>query len=353
MIGLALLLASTQARMSLQYYQGTFFVGDGALIIPVATKVSRAPEDHVRFRRGDTYSVWDKRGLALRSGHWIYETRFQELAVSPKLFSKDEIKDTVAKVKSGNRALGATSLSGALRLGTDAFFLPRWIDKKGFTWLEVLVRVDLASKHPKPVLVGRFSGYTLASGAIDSRLIAMGAQPSAVVRRGGEWGVSTYDPLAAEFSFTHIGERLRAYAQLESGDVAFMEAEDGGLSRVGVADLMTASRNDALEDRGSIRILDSFEPACALVVTPDRTTIRNLETSAATDIPGEAVAQRTAFGILLWWPKVQPKHAVLLDPNRWDRIGSWQAPSGESEPPSPAPSPSAARSSGPRGRIKN
>src|SRR4051794_28397266 len=81
MIGLALLVASTQARMSLQYYQGTFLISDGPFVFAAPTAAPAPPPDFARFRRGDTYAVWDKRGLALRSGHWIYETRFKDLAV--------------------------------------------------------------------------------------------------------------------------------------------------------------------------------------------------------------------------------------------------------------------------------
>jgi len=324
MIGLALLVASSQARMSLEYYQGVFYVRDGAAVFAAPTSEKPEPPDFIRFRRGDTYTVWDKRGLAVRSGHWIFETRFQELAVSPKLFSAEQIRKNLARIKSGEITPEATSMSGALRLGTDAFFLPRWIDKKGYTWLEALVRLDLSGKHPKPVLIGRFSGISLADGTIDHRLFALNEQPAVIVRKGSEWGVSSYDPLQGEFNYTHIGERLRAYAQVETHNVAYIEAEDGGLMRVGVAELTTGSRNDVLEDRGNIRMLDALRPLCALVVTADKTTIRNLQTGSAMDLPPDSTALRTFSGVLVWWPKAQPKHAILLDPARWEGLADWQ-----------------------------
>src|SRR5690242_1645598 len=80
MIGLALLVASSQARMSLQYYQGIFYISDGPFVFPSPISAEAKQPDFVRFRRGDTYTVWDKRGLAVRSGNWIYDTRFKELA---------------------------------------------------------------------------------------------------------------------------------------------------------------------------------------------------------------------------------------------------------------------------------
>jgi hypothetical protein len=246
--------------------------------------------------------------------------------VSPKLFSKDAIIANLLKAKKGERNLEATSMAGALRLGTDAYFLPRWIDKKGYTWLEVLVKVDLSSKRPKPILLGRFPGMSLASGSLDSRLFPLQEQPAIIIRKEGEWGVCAFDPVSNEFSYTTIGERLRAYSQLSGNDIAFIEAEDGGLSMVGVANLVTASRTDALEDRGNIRVLDSYRPVCALVSTQDRFTIRNLQTSAAMDLMVGAGVERTALGVLVWWPKEQPKHAALLDPERWDRLAVWNAP---------------------------
>ena len=326
MIGLALILGATQARTSLQYYQGTFFISDGALITAVRRPQAPASDSLVRFRRGDTYTVWDKRGMSLRNGNWIYDTRFKELAVSPKLFSKQEIHKTLELVKTGQRNQEAFALSGALRLGTDAFFLPRWIDKKGFTWLEAMVRVDLTSKHPKPVLVGRLPGQSMASGSVDHQLFPLGAQPAIVVRQGSNWGVAAYDPILDEFTYTNIGERLRAYSQLGGKGIAYIEAVEGGLLRLGLADMVTASRRDVLEDRGSIRLLDTYHPFCAVITGSGPATIRNMTSGAALTMPEGSEVQRTMFGVLMSWPKGAPKHAVLLDPERWDRLAIWQAP---------------------------
>ncbi len=324
MIGLALLIAASQAQTSLQYYQGSFLIESSGFVLPVSTQSQPAAPDFVRFRRGDTYTVWDKRGLAIRNGHWIYDTRFKELSVSPKLFSKDQIHANLEAAAKGQRFLEASALSGALRLGTDAYFVPRWIDKKGYTWLEVLVKVDLSVAKPKPELLGKFEGLTLASGSIDHRLFPLNEEPAAIVRRAGNWGVSVYDPVAEQFTYTNIGTRLRAYALLGDRDVAYIEAEQDELNRVGTANLATGDRTDVLEDRGAIRVLDDQRPLCAIVATPDKTTLRNLETSAAMDLPANANVVRTLAGALVWWPQKNPKHALLLDPERWDGLANWQ-----------------------------
>lgn len=325
MVGLALLIAATQAQVSLQYYQGSFFIRNGALILPVQAQTKPDRADFVRFRRGDTYTVWDKRGLAIRAGHWVYDTRLKEIAVSPKLFNKQEIVDTLARAKTGVRGLEADSLAGAMRLGKEVYLLPRWIDKRGYTWLEALVKVDLSLPKPKPQLVGRFPGVSLANGSIDTRLFPLGEQVAVIVRKGTQWGVSTYDPLTEDFLYTQLGERLRAYAHLENKTVAYVEAEDAGMSRVGVADLQSTNRNDMLEDRGGIRLLDDQRPLCAVVSTDNRVTLRNLQTSAAIDLPSDAMVRRTALGVLAWWPKEKPKHAVVLEPSRWEGLGNWEA----------------------------
>ncbi len=326
MIGLALLWATTQARISLQSYQGTFVVRDGVLNIPVLSKATTSSPDFVRFRRGDGYAVWDKRGLSLRHKNWIFDSRLSGLPVSPKLFSKKEIQEILASVHRGERSLDATAMSGALRLGTDAFFVPRWIDKKGFTWLEALVRVDLSADHPKPELIGRLPGQSLASGSIDHRLFALGPSPAIVVRKGSEWGVVSYESVSDKFNFNSIGERLRSYAFLDGNGMAYVEVVADGLNRIGVVDVTTSSRKDLMEDRGSVRLLDSYRPICAIFTGGTGSTIRNLQTGAALDLPDGANAVRCASGILLTWPKDQPKHAVLLDPVRWDRLAQWQAP---------------------------
>ncbi|MEA2554189.1 MAG: hypothetical protein QOJ65_2365, partial [Fimbriimonadaceae bacterium] len=324
--GLALFFAASQAQLSLEYYQGLFLIQDGPYVFPVVTQAKPETSNYVRFRRGDTYNVWDKRGLSIRAGHWIYDTRFKELVVSPKLFSPDQIKANVASAARGERTLEASALAGSLRLGTDVYFLPRWIDKKGYTWLEALVRVDLSAATPKPQLMGRFDGMSLASGVVDNRLFALNDLPACVVRRRSDWGTASYDPLAEQFLFTNIGQRLKAYAHLEVNAAAYIEALDGGQSRVGVADLETGVRNDVLEDRGSIRILDTYRPLCAVVKTLDRVTLRNLQTSAALDLPPDAAVQRTPYGVLAWWPQAAPEHAILLDPARWEGVADWKLP---------------------------
>lgn len=354
MIGLALFLSISQAPMTLQYYQGTFLIQDGAIVLPAAVQAPPPPREFARYRRGDVYAVWDQRGLSIRAKNWIYDTKLKELATSPKVFSKDTIQANLAKFKRGERTLEASALAGSLRLGTDVFFLPRWIDKKGFTWLEALVKVDLSAEKPKPQYLGKFDGTSLASGTIDHRLFPLNEQPAVIVRRAGEWGVASFDPLAQEFNYTNLGERLRAYALLETNTAAYVEVESDGMMRLGVADLESGSRNDMVEDRGTIRVLDDQRPLCALVVTPERTTLRNLQTSAALDLPADSAVQRTALGVLVYWPAKQPRHAVLLDPDRWEGLANWQAPatppSGSSPPPSPASKPSGQGSPPPTGR---
>lgn len=354
MIGVALLLAASQAPVSLQYYQGTFLLQDGAVVLPVTMQAQTPRPDFVRYRRGDVYAVWDKRGLSLRAKNWIYDTRFKELAVTPKLFPKDDILATMAKAKRGERTLEAAGLAGSMRLGTTVFFVPRWIDKKGFTWLEALVKVDLSAEKPKPQLVGRFDGMSMASGTIDQRLFPLNEMPAMIVRRGSDWGLASYDPLAEQFGFMNLGKRLRAYALIDPTVAAYVEVGDDDLMRMGVVDLESGTRNDMVEDRGTIRVLDNERPLCALVVNEDRTTLRNLQTSAAIDLPRDSKVFRTAFGVLSYWPSDKPEHAVLLDPARWEGLGNWDAqptpPVEQSPAPSRAAEPPATKSPPPTGR---
>jgi len=157
---------------NLRLFQDSFVVRLGAQKADVPIQLPREkPALSVSFRKNQTYAVWDDRGLTIRIGKTAKSTRLEEIAVTPKIFTADEIRETAGLIKAKKRSKKAASLSGARRIGTTVYFLLRWEDSAGKPWMESLVSVDLAKPTFHPTLLARLPGLSLADKPIDDKLI--------------------------------------------------------------------------------------------------------------------------------------------------------------------------------------
>ena len=156
---------------TLEYYQDHFVVRRGveAWRVPAHPPATR-PVLAVAFRRNQNYAVWDERGLTIRRGEQVRHTFLPDVPTSPRLFEREEILNTVELIRAGKRKRDADSLSGAMRIGNDAFFLVRW-EEDGKPWTEALVSVDLSASSLQPKVLGRFEGVSVAYRPIDDRLV--------------------------------------------------------------------------------------------------------------------------------------------------------------------------------------
>lgn len=288
---------------------------------PVAPTNAQATS-RVTYRKDDAFAVWDSRGLSVRHGSFTFSTRLPDIALTPKLFTKDEILANRADMKAGAKKKEASALSGSRRIGDEAYFMVRWDDSAGKPWLEALVKVNLKTPKPKPELVGRFDGYSVAKGPIGDQLVLLGTSPASFVSQpDGGWGVGTYDRLKKEFGFKLLGRSLDAAVALSPRLALAMERTDYGKVRVARIDLVTGARRDVAEFSGSPAFVDSEIPPLVRVPTNLGSALRNLETGVQLNLPEKAEIRRTAGGILVW-PGGRPEGASLYSPERFLKLAS-------------------------------
>ena len=284
------------------------------------TQVAALARKQVIFRNNDSFAVWDARGVSVRHKNRSKSSKLIEMALTPKLFTRDEILRTKTLLASGVRRKEASALSGAVRLGADAFFLVRWVESTGKPWLEALVKVDLDSDALKPALVGKFDGLSMATEPVDDKLFLLGGSLCVITRSESGWSLAKYDPALKTFSSDALGVGLVAYTQLGREMGIFVEKRPAGTLMVGRIDLATGSRRNLHETRQPVQILDGSRPSIAIL---GRSWLLNLESGAKTPVPAGAVVRRTTAGILVWWPAGEPIKAVMLDPDRWTQLATW------------------------------
>jgi hypothetical protein len=216
------------------------------------------------------------------------------------------------------------------------YFLARWVDSGGATWLEALVKVNLKLPKPKPELVGKFDGFTVAKAAVDDQLLLLGSSPAAFVSRPDRgWGVGTFDRAKKAFAFQPLGLDLMDAIALSPRLALAMEKTDYGKVRVSRFDLVTGARRDVAELDGKPTFVDSSVPPLARVPTNLGEALRNLETGVQLMLPQNAIVRRTPAGLIIW-PSRKPQLAALFAPERFLKLASVKAaPPAETEQGSP------------------
>lgn len=322
------LLSSQSARKvdapTLEFYQGNFVIRRPGLVrrIPIDPP---HPTDRlvVAFRRNESYAVWDDRGLTMRHGSRSHSTRLGDFAVSPKLFPKDELVRTISLIRSGRRRRDAAALSGAVRLGPSAYFLPRWEDRGGASWAEALVEAPLGGKELWPKAVGRFEGLSLGYKPIDDRLFVLGSRLAIVSRRSDSWGVATYDPSKKEFGYSALGGGLRSYLSTGRQTGLFVEKTTYGTTVAGEVDLGSEVRKPLFEARENARFLDAVRPYLVIASSEDGSRLLNTETGGEVPIGKGAGVARAGSEVLVWFPADKPRLATLYRPERWSVVARW------------------------------
>jgi hypothetical protein len=332
MTALATLLAlaplATQA-IQIEYRNQTFVLRSGSSVLRVPLKELKKPTpkaslDRVVFRKDDAYAVWDSRGLTVRKGNRSLTTRYPEIALSPRMFTADEIHATRTLLALGARSLWASSIGGALRIGNRAYFLLQWRGLGDRPWLEALVSVDLAESSLRPLLHGRFEGTSLAPEDDPNGLTALGRQVVWLAQRTDRvWGRVTFSEESRQIEFKPMGKGLERHA-LHSATVGnFTEKTSYGSRLLGRMDLRFPATRHLMETRGSVHLLDEKHPWLALAHEENGLWLHNLESGAKLRAPESVGFRRNSFGLLVWSPSGRPRSAVLYDVNRFERLASW------------------------------
>ena len=121
---LAILMAATLApglkkdEPSLIHRGGFFIIRENGVREDVPLKKEAIPRPpSVIYRKDANYAVWDSRGLTIRKDGRVRNTRLPDIALTPKLFSRDEILQTKDLLQNKKRQKGADALSGSMRVG--------------------------------------------------------------------------------------------------------------------------------------------------------------------------------------------------------------------------------------------
>lgn len=298
--------------------------GKSVLEVPILPTPAKAPEV-LSFRRDDYYAVWDSRGLTIRHGDKSSTTKLDEVPTSSRLFEHAVLVQTVADLASGKKQRSASALSGAVRMGTDVYFLVRWDDSAGKPWMEALVHVPLAGASLKPEVLGRFDALSIAYKPIDDRMSWVGSHLSIVARQGKTWGVASYDPATTKFDFRPLGDELTSYISTGQKTGLFFEKSPYGTTIGGRIDLASGYRKITFESRGAGRYLDALRPSLILGSRNGESRLRNGDTGSETVItPGSGIA-RAGQAVVVWSPAAKPTTATAYDPERWVTLAKWTA----------------------------
>jgi hypothetical protein len=312
---------------TLEFYQEHFVVRQGAQAwrVPAHPPEPR-PILAVAFRRNENYAVWDERGLTIRRGVQTKSTYLPDIPTSPRAFPREEILRTAELISQGKRSRNAAALSGAMRIGNDAFFLLRWESVEGKPWAEALVKVDLSAETLQPKFLGRFAGLSVAYRPIDDRLFRVNGLPAIVTRNGDNWGVGTFDLKTEKFGYRPFGGKLASLMPLGQDRALFVETSTYGTTVGGEINLESGQRRERFEVRGNARFADAEQPWVMVTSRSTGAKIRNGETGAEAPIPLGAGVRRVGKYIVVFSPYTRPTRATLFDPERWTRLAEWQQP---------------------------
>jgi len=313
-------------KPTVQYYQQQFEIRSHGIVTKVPLNLEK-PKDpkFLAFRRNDAFAVWDERGLTLRRGAKVSSTHLPEIPVSPHAFQRNEILETVERIRRGERSRDASGLSGAKRIGKDAYFLVRWDDKNGKPWSEALVQVDLNAPKLKPQLLGRFGGLSSATKPVDDKLLILKGKLAIVEHSGDSWGVSTFDPATQIFQTQPMGGTLISLEPLNLTQALFIETSAYGTTIAGRMDLTKGTRRILYEGRESVRFLDIATPEIVLAFSAKKTKLVNCVTGAVRMIPFPIDARRVKDDVLLWTPEADAKAVWFMDPTAWETQATWRA----------------------------
>jgi hypothetical protein len=320
----AAVVAQPVDKPTLELYQQRFVVRSGNEVLRVPIEV-RPPEPPpaVMFRRDDTYAVWDERGMTVRSGDWSFTTRLEEVSVSPRIQRREEILRTLDLERQGLRSTSARAISGSRRLGNHAYFLVRWDDALGQPWLEALVSIDMAAFRPKPVLVGRLDGLSLATEPIDDKVFVLGDRLAVVTRGPEAWGVATYRPSSEEVRFQPQGKELLGFWPRTNREGLFVERAANGTTLAGGIDLDTGARRVMYQGLGSARFIDTATPEVLILGTPAGRMAYYVPTGGSVPLGDLSELRRVGPWIIAWGPERTPTRAALFRPEGWERVVEW------------------------------
>lgn len=294
-----------------------FFVGGEKLI-----SFKRSLPDSVAYNVGSKYAVWDRRGLTVRFGSKVVNSRFPDFPTHPKFFNRNEIRENLKLLRSGLFTRNASALSGSTKIGNRVYFLVRWTQRgSSAPWIEAIVEVDFEAKNPEMRLIQRLIGTTVAEGQVDSELFTQGNKLGALVRTKSEWGYASVNPKSGITAFVPLGKNLVSYRRLFGTVVAFVERTPQNTYVVGRTELGNQFRRDLMETTQTVYLLPSPSPLLAVLREGKDRVIRNVDTGAEAPLPREVTLYRGREGVLVVDAGRAAKYLAF---DRLNELASWK-----------------------------
>ncbi len=312
-------------KPTLELYQQRFVFRTGKEVVrvPLVETIENPPA--IMFRRDDNYAVWDERGLTARSGEWSFTSRLTEFPTSSRFFPRNEILQTMEKVKRGTRTLEVSAISGAKRFGNKSYFLARWDDSNGKPWQEALVVIDLDTPKPKPRIVGRFEGQSMADRPVDDEIVLRDDGLEVVAQSPKGWGIARFDPKSETFSFRELGDTLQNFLPLTPKAGLFVETTSYGTMIAGEIELASGNRKLIFQGRGPARFVDTQTPRLLLATGRGGSLLVNGSTGLEATVPQTEQVRRIGKYVFAWSPALEPTSARVYDSTQWSLLASWKA----------------------------
>lgn len=279
------------------------------------------------FTDQGTRVYFDGNKLTVRKGKYARSTQFPDIPTSPRLFSKEQIQETVQTIESGAMSRAASAITGYELLGNSLVLMLRW-NAHGKPAFEALVSFDLSAAQPWFKVLYKMPGISLTPVAtkVSDELFVEGGRLGSIGRQGERWGLSTWDLQEQFIRFFPMGNGLARYSipDKDIKRVLFVERTEYGTWLAGSVELNTLDRTDVAESRDKVSFV-SAEPAILRIDSTQSCRIRYADSGLEQQFAPWTAARLTKAGLLTWRAAQAPTNAVLYAKDSWKPVAEWAA----------------------------
>ena len=297
---------------------------EGAYSVPLAgqTTAVTSTADTWKVKLGSRIYSFGNRSMKVESKGKTVKMDFTAIALTPKLFTSEEIASNRNLIASGTRSDAPDAISGWVSQGQSIFVLLRWNDRAGRGWMEALVKLSTEDTATGYTLVGRFHGLTTAKTAVSNMITRAGEVFAAMTVTEEGTGVATLSPIDSSAGFKAVGARSNdAFFIPDSAYGVTRDPTAAGTTIVSVLETSSFSLRKAAEIRGDIE--EFMQPSIVKYRYQGRSKLLNMVSGAELPLPSDAGIGATPAGVLLWVPKSNPRAAALYSSVTFRTLGKW------------------------------
>ncbi len=290
--------------------------------IAQATRQSIFPAERLTLNYGGRRILLDQKGIGIEKGNQVAWSRVPAISTTPKLFTPEQIADTQAKIKSGERDAGFSVLAGYEYVGSTLYLLLQWKDKFDVAWLEAIVGIDMTAEDLTASLVGKMDGISFAKGPVDDQLLLNGGSLVALARGESGWGVASWDLAENKASFQTLGDNATTAKFTNAMEnVVSLYATSYGTTIATYATLRSGDSAQVAEVRGPIKGI--IEPCFLRYVKGRQPMLVNLSTGIEIEVDENMGGAQSDLGLIVWSPADEPKYAKFIDSASGRVYATW------------------------------